>query len=165
MENNNKRPSSPNGRPISPSYITKRRASHKDALRLTLFLSDLEDDVDAIHRLAKEGDLIQLKDYISPAVSDHEASLLNLNNNVNLQTALHISLESGHTDVAKYLIECGAELELTDKIGRTPFLYSARYGNFEILKLLLERGADPKVVDGFNETALHLSVVHAYTGI
>jgi ankyrin repeat protein len=133
-------------------------------LRLTLFLTELEDEISTVHQIAKIGSLKDLQSFLLKA-SD-TASLIDLNNNVNFQTPLHVCIENNHTEMALYLInECNASLEVRDKIGRTAFLYAVRYGNFALCKVLVEKGADVNVMDGFNENALHLAVVNGYQEI
>jgi ankyrin repeat protein len=52
-----------------------------------------------------------------------------------------------------------------DKIGRTPLLYAARYGSLELCEILIQKGARVDVMDGFNETMLHLATVNEYPHI
>lgn len=45
-------------------------------------------------------------------------------------------------EMAKFLIEEGADLDVEDEYGAQPLLKAVSSGNYEISKLLLERGAD-----------------------
>lgn len=56
-------------------------------------------------------------------------------------------------------------IKVVDKIGRTPLLYAARYGSLELVELMIAKGARVDVMDGFNETMLHLAAVNEYPEI
>jgi hypothetical protein len=52
--------------------------------------------------------------------------------------------------IARYLIEYGADVNVTDSWGNTPLIYAAQLGNLGMCKILINRGADPlhKNLDG-----------------
>jgi ankyrin repeat protein len=56
---------------------------------------------------------------------------------------LHIALENGHPDVAKLLLECGANVSLVDSDGNTPLMLALKnsYIGNDTIKLLLGYGA------------------------
>ena len=58
------------------------------------------------------------------------------------QTALMWALERRHPEVARALIEHGADVRAKSKSGFTPLLFAARQGNVESARLLVERGVD-----------------------
>eukprot|EP00095_Tigriopus_kingsejongensis_P002550 maker-scaffold309_size213625-snap-gene-0.19 protein:Tk02550 transcript:maker-scaffold309_size213625-snap-gene-0.19-mRNA-1 annotation:"Ankyrin" len=72
---------------------------------------------------------------------------LNLGEDVNqklyprFSTPLHDATICGRIDVAKLLIERGADVNLPDYKGMTPLKASQRYGQEEIEELLVEQGA------------------------
>jgi len=57
------------------------------------------------------------------------------------QTALMWAVSQKHPDVAKALIEAGADIRAASKGGFTPILFAARVGDVESGKILLEAGA------------------------
>ncbi|ALL04717.1 hypothetical protein AQ505_03970 [Pedobacter sp. PACM 27299] len=68
--------------------------------------------------------------------------------------------------MAKLLIDAGANVNTQDNLQNSPFLYAGAAGQLEILKLCLKSGADYKVFNRYNGTALipacekgHLAVV------
>jgi truncated hemoglobin YjbI len=57
-------------------------------------------------------------------------------------TALHMAARRGSVDVAKALLECGADIEARDTLGETPLRRSVNCDKPEVAALLLSRGAD-----------------------
>ena len=51
-------------------------------------------------------------------------------------------MNQGHTDIARYLVEHGADVNFGGKSGRLPLYLAAKKGNKDIVKLLLEAKAD-----------------------
>ena len=58
-------------------------------------------------------------------------------------TPLHIACVYGNFELARLLIEAGAEIESKTKYGYTALHLAAQYGHKLIIELLLERGANP----------------------
>lgn len=61
-------------------------------------------------------------------------------------TPLHIACVYGHFELARLLIEAGAEIESKTKYGYTALHLAAQYGHKLIIELLLERGANPNAL-------------------
>ena len=81
-------------------------------------------------------------------------------------TVLHLALIHERTgELAKMLIESGANPEATNSHGFTPLMYAARYRNRHVLRLLIEKGVtlDAKDKDGF--TALKWAELNGYPEI
>jgi ankyrin repeat protein len=55
---------------------------------------------------------------------------------------LHSAVYFGVEELAKALIENGADVDSKDSHGRTPLSYAAWSGHEAVVKLLLEKGAD-----------------------
>ncbi len=74
-------------------------------------------------------------------------------------TALHWAAANGNPELVQVLIEVGANLELTTRIGAyTPLHLASKEGNAEAIRYLLNAGADPaaRTASG-GATALHFA--------
>jgi ankyrin repeat protein len=56
-------------------------------------------------------------------------------------TPLHIACEFGSIAICMLLVEHGADLEIQNRLNRTPFVVSIFYGHSKICKYLKEKGA------------------------
>ena len=63
--------------------------------------------------------------------------------------------EPVHREVAKLLIESGADLNVPDRNGRTPLHWCIKLGNEEVSNLLVEAGAELNLADRHGVTPLH----------
>jgi len=64
---------------------------------------------------------------------------------------LHLAARQGHIDVAKALLDAGADVNQPSAGDQTtPLLIATINGNFDLAKELLERGADPNLAQGTN---------------
>jgi ankyrin repeat protein len=77
-------------------------------------------------------------------------------------TPLHLASEKGHEDVARLLLEHGADITLQSGDGSTPLHYALNYDNNEVAHLLLEHGADSTAQDYDGWTPLHLASISKY---
>ncbi|MBZ8182457.1 ankyrin repeat domain-containing protein [Oscillatoria salina] len=70
-------------------------------------------------------------------------------------TPLIIAVQEKETQIAKLLLEAGANPNLPEEdTGGTPLIYAAKTGSLEIINLLLKFGANPNIRDSYNENAL-----------
>jgi ankyrin repeat protein len=69
-------------------------------------------------------------------------------------TALMSAAMNGLTDVAKVLLDKGADVNIKDNYGGTALEYAALYGYADIVKLLLEKGANVNEKYSDGETIL-----------
>jgi serine/threonine protein kinase len=62
------------------------------------------------------------------------------------------------TDIAKSLIERGADINIRNKMGQTPLYYAIRGDNTDIAKSLIEKGADINNRDQMGQTPLYYAI-------
>ena len=70
-------------------------------------------------------------------------------------TPLHLTWRQGHVDVARMLVERGADVSAQDGDGRRPLHWASRYGYVDMARMLVERGADVSAQDKDGSTPLH----------
>jgi hypothetical protein len=69
-------------------------------------------------------------------------------------TALIAAVQGNHVDVAKLLVQAGADVNRQDDAKQSAFLIAAGEGNLELLRLMLGKGADVHRTDGAGGTVL-----------
>ncbi len=84
------------------------------------------------------------------------SSLIN-QKNIGGATALHIACREKNFEIAKILIESGADLNVTDNEGWTPLMRASLAGDKEIVNLLLTKGVRANEINSAGESA----IIHA----
>ena len=74
-------------------------------------------------------------------------------------SALHIASREDDFEIAKILIENGADVNVSDNEGWTPLMRAARIGSSRLVSLFLDNGADASAFNSINESA----IIHATT--
>ncbi|WP_264683262.1 ankyrin repeat domain-containing protein [Wolbachia endosymbiont (group B) of Euphydryas aurinia] len=101
----------------------------------------------------KQSNLNKVKEYIN------EGADISTKDNHG-KTPLHIAAKRGLLDIAKFLLDKGADIDAQEnKFGRAPLHLAAAKGHLDIVKYLIEKGADVDVYQGgwSYSTALHLA--------
>ena len=78
------------------------------------------------------------------------------------RTPLIEAAKNNRVEVARILLEAGADPDAKDDIEDSAFLYAGAEGFTEILALTIEHGADPKSLNRFRGTALIPASEHAH---
>jgi len=77
-------------------------------------------------------------------------------------TPLHYAAKHGHVEIARLLIEKGADVNALGCLDKTPLHYAALWGHFEIARLLIEKGADVSALTCSDNTLLHNAALYGY---
>ena len=72
----------------------------------------------------------------------HGARVNQPSNNPQKVMPLHSAVAGGHLEIARALLDAGAEVDAVQEGGFTPLMSAAQNGSVEMVRLLLERGAD-----------------------
>jgi hypothetical protein len=101
---------------------------------------------------AKKGDLQTVKTILA-----QDPSKLNATDESNY-TALHWACMRAHWDVAKFLIDKGADLNVVGGDGGTQINWAVHHDNVEIIKLMVEKGAKLNIRNQWGMTELHTAI-------
>jgi len=107
---------------------------------------DVYNDMELLER-ARRGDLDGVKRLI------HRRVHVNTTNHTN-QTALYFACEKGHTEVAQYLLDFGASVNL----GANPLIAAVRYNHYDCVKLLLQNHANPNCTNSAHDSPMSLNL-------
>ncbi|KAI9429172.1 hypothetical protein H4582DRAFT_2032752 [Lactarius indigo] len=77
-------------------------------------------------------------------------------------TPLHAALVMGHLEVARFLLEHGADVNAKDSFGDTPLRSFSKDGRMEVIRLLLEFGADVNIPGRLGDLALHRAAFNGH---
>ncbi|MBM3263414.1 MAG: ankyrin repeat domain-containing protein [candidate division Zixibacteria bacterium] len=111
----------------------------------------------ALLAAAHDGDLAKASDALAAGAD------------VNAANAYHVTplLEATgceHIEMARYLIDHGAEIDYTGMREGSPLMLAAYMGRIELLRLFLESGADPNLaLPNGGETTLHMAAATGRT--
>lgn len=72
----------------------------------------------------------------------------------NHTTLLHAACYDGRADIAKVLIDLGADINLRESCGRTPLHHAANHGHLDVIELLVQSGANINAKDEQEMTPL-----------
>ena len=61
--------------------------------------------------------------------------------NNHYQTALHLAVFNGHADTVRWLVQHGADVNVQDNEGQTPFSIASGRGNRKVARLLSDLGS------------------------
>jgi ankyrin repeat protein len=132
-----------------------REVSYADAR-----IAEVDEYFANYHRRIGETDLTH---FASRGKIDKVRELLEAGTNPNEKnrtnwTALHCLGMSGNPEIARLLVEHGADLEATDTLQETPLITACRFGNPKLIPVLLELGANVGHVSKEKHTALWYAI-------
>jgi ankyrin repeat protein len=109
--------------------------------------------ISPLYRAAAGGDLEAVRQLAtkSPGTMNEKFK----NDKIDGWTPLDVAIDSGHEDIAAYLITAGADINHREKRkGTTPLISAASRGQERTVGLLIEKGADVNAVTSGGESAL-----------
>eukprot|EP01156_Anaeramoeba_ignava_P023382 Anaeramoba_ignava/c21502_g1_i1.p1 GENE.c21502_g1_i1~~c21502_g1_i1.p1 ORF type:complete len:465 (-),score=129.03 c21502_g1_i1:128-1522(-) len=71
------------------------------------------------------------------------------------QTPIHLALQENKREIAIYLVENGANLNIIDNNGLTPLMIAVDIPSRDMVELLLLHGANVDAINEYGETCLH----------
>ncbi|XP_035209992.1 acyl-CoA-binding domain-containing protein 6-like [Stegodyphus dumicola] len=133
----------------SANTVDKSEKKHYGPVNSTHLRTDpeLKEESKTIFDFVKEGNLNKLELLFSsnPELRDKtDEDGLSL---------LHWACDRGYSDIAKFLISAGAEVNCQDKDGQTPLHYASSCGHENVIKLLMQNGAKVNIYDSDGLTA------------
>ncbi len=105
-----------------------------------------------IAEAAKNGDLQTVKTIL--AQDPHKLNATDESK----YTALHWACMRAHWDVARYLIEKGADLNVVGGDGGTQINWAVHHDNLEIVELMITKGAKLNIQNKWGMTELHTAI-------
>ncbi|GAC74228.1 FOG: Ankyrin repeat [Moesziomyces antarcticus T-34] len=76
------------------------------------------------------------------------------------RTALHLACIRGYDDVARQLLDLGADVDLQDRAGNTALHFASAWGHLSLVQLLIERGCSLAVQNAEGSTASDYAFSH-----
>lgn len=135
--------------PIRPPAPPAKRPTI--AAKLYSFTHSRQDLLDAI----EQANLA----LVQQLVHDYGRDLNHSSIDRNGETPLTLAADRGHTDIVRWLIDNGADIERRNHFGFSPLAAAARVGKHHVVQLLLERNADTEAKDtAFRATVLQLAI-------
>jgi ankyrin repeat protein len=96
-------------------------------------------DPEEMLKAAERGDVERVRELLAS-----DSTLANARGAHN-KTPLHLAAEKNHTEIAKLLIEAGADLNAEVSWGMTPLAWAANMGNRAVAEVFLAHGAAPQL--------------------
>jgi ankyrin repeat protein len=113
----------------------------------------------AVIDAVKQGDANRVKQLITANARRAVADTDGVGN-----TALQWAAELGRTEIARLLLQGGAEINSRGDGGATSILHAARNGHLDIIELFVKSGADVDAADSTGITPLHEAAFHNQVG-
>ncbi|XP_035380821.1 transient receptor potential cation channel, subfamily N, member 1 [Electrophorus electricus] len=80
-------------------------------------------------------------------------------------TALHVCCRRKDVEIAKVLVEFGANLDFQNGEGQTPLHIASWEGDETMLKLFYQNKANPNIVDKMDRSPLHIAAERGHTNV
>jgi hypothetical protein len=110
-----------------------------------------------LHHCAKNGLTTSVKRLLSIRNIN-----VNVKDDVHGATPLHRAACHGHVEIARLLLQNGAEVNVRNNYGNTPLHWAASHGHVDILHLLVENGVDLEAQDNDGWRVLHSAAIYGH---
>lgn len=127
----------------------------------SLHIATLKGNVTIVQRLLEAGSNPNIRT-VTDAVFDeddqdahHDETIVSNLRGLGNKTPLHIAAKESHYEIAKLLLQFGADINTLDAGLCTPLHWSANKGDERFVRLLLEHNANPNARDLAWSTPLH----------
>src|SRR5437867_2460399 len=99
--------------------------------------------------------LISLNTFIMLMINNSDSKVyIKIKKNKNRKTSLHTASTKRYSEIVKYLIKSGADVNSKGADGMTPLIYAIKNNFDEVVSILLQAGAIVDIVDNIGATAL-----------
>ncbi|MEJ2406268.1 MAG: ankyrin repeat domain-containing protein [Candidatus Thiodiazotropha sp.] len=111
----------------------------------------------AIHTSALDGDIGSVQDLVNKGADVEQKN--SASGEYEGFTPLMMAINNGHEEVVRYLLDSGADVNASGKLGRTPLHLAAFNGMLELAQTLISQGANvnAKTVEG--ATPMHSAAI------
>lgn len=129
------------------------------AINHTVIKAMMDQAAPLLHRAANAGQIDIVRDLVGQEDVDvNEKAAFGW-------TALLAASAQGYPEIARVLLEAGANPDLGNVHGITPLMYGARYGNAEICSILMEYQAELDLQDVYGMSALIIATRDGHQSI
>lgn len=112
---------------------------------------------DSLAELSKKLAVAVNKGYlvqVQKLVRDHPGLINFAGDDEMASTPLHVAVNNDRFEIAKFLLENGADINARNKHGLTPLHLAAKNGNVELTQMLISRNARKDIRDYWGQSAL-----------
>ncbi len=113
-------------------------------LLLNITYSNAQNIESQLGEAASKGNLKKVKQLVEKKYADVNC-MWQINEAIQIPLIVYVVMEN-KSEIARYLIEKGADANAKDGFGMTSLMWASYNGDVELVKLLLEKGADKNVV-------------------
>ncbi|UXX40769.1 MULTISPECIES: ankyrin repeat domain-containing protein [unclassified Wolbachia] len=113
-----------------------------------------------LHLLVENGDYKAIKNLLAYIKRKHQnklSGIVNAKNGCDI-APLHLAAGNGELDIAKHLINEGANIDARDCFYQTPLYWAAKSGELDMVKYLVNKGASVGIKDNYGWTVLYWAV-------
>ncbi|XP_014668587.1 PREDICTED: ankyrin repeat and SOCS box protein 1-like [Priapulus caudatus] len=127
-----------------PGHGERMNTEDEDSPQAWEWTGPIHDRDPVLHQAAYLGDLNKIKEVLAVGGStdSEELGTIDAKNRLGC-TPLRLAATGGHSPCVKYLIDCGADVNLSDVKAQTPLYVAIKTKHLNCAKILLAAGANP----------------------